>query len=117
MSTEAHVLAIGKFNPQIKELLDYPADWYDNCTIETTVVTHLFQCNSRWEVKLIADGLGIDPYDLSQHYLDNDYVLHKVPERDWSAISECGRDDWSHDLWRLLVLAEWGFNFIFVLDV
>ncbi len=70
MGMAAEIFAIGLFQPEIVDCLGYPADKYQNTKPGTRIVVHIIEVDGTGQSRLLADCLGIDPWDFNQHELD-----------------------------------------------
>lgn len=69
MGMEACVLAIGGFGDDVKDILDYPADWYDDVKPGVVVTRTFFNCNTAEQSRELASALGTDADDFNTHHI------------------------------------------------
>jgi hypothetical protein len=69
MGMDACVLAIGGFGDDVKDILDYPSDWYDDVRPGAVVTRTFFNCCTTQQSEELASALGVEPRDLNTHHI------------------------------------------------
>ena len=64
---DAELLAIGNFSKSIVDCLDYPANFYDDTPDGSLIITHVCYSNNSECSKLLAEALGISPWQFEMH--------------------------------------------------
>lgn len=78
MGAESYVTAIGKFSKLVQDVLNYPADWYDDVPEGTPVITDLLACRTDASSHRLAEALGVDFNDFKTHKFDPEFVSASV---------------------------------------
>ncbi len=108
MSTRSHIMAAGKYKPEISDLLEYSADFYKDTLPSTTVFTTLFECVTCDQSRMLAEYCGVQVWDFNTHEIKIEFCslpsLDELSER-----LECGVGETA----RMLRLKAAGFKFFF----
>lgn len=67
MGMDAELLAIGKFSAEIAGHLDYPRNFYIDTPEDSTIITGVCDCVTTDGSELLAEALGIDPWQFQEH--------------------------------------------------
>ena len=107
---EATLMAMGPYSPAVAPFLEYAEEFYKDTRIGATVLTTVFFCNTTDSSRGLAQALGIDPWDFSQHFipaekLDED---RQAEIKTWA--EELGKQE---DLPDFDALRAHGFTFIY----
>ena len=60
MSASAKILAVGPYSSEIRDLLCYPANYYDDLKIGVTVAAELFHVSTRSAVRDLMEALKMN---------------------------------------------------------
>lgn len=109
----ADILAIGPYNPEITQYLNYPPDYYRSTQPGTLVVAELFGIvEGSGASSKFASCLGIpDPWDFNQHNIDPGKIDVKRLYVLFHELSE--GEEYLKQLNALVALRDHGFKFIF----
>ena len=69
MGMEAHILAIGKFSPDISHCLEYGEEEYIGVEPGALVVTHFCPCVGSTSSRELADALGVSCWNFNTHHI------------------------------------------------
>lgn len=113
MSTSAHILALGPYDPQIADCLEYPPGWYGDTKPGSVVFAEFFEVYTRDGAQELARAFGAQLWGFSTHEL--------VPANFEAAAASLGEmfgeDELAHNLQQLCQLAAVpGWRFFFRLD-
>jgi len=114
MSTEAHILAIGKFGKDIEDCLDYPAEYYTDMATDNMVTTELFYCVTRQSSEDLAEMFNIEKWNFNTYYMSNKYV--KLDTSFLQMLNDDYESVFNGDLKRYNDLKAAGFDFIYMLS-
>ncbi len=93
MGRDAMIVCVGCFQSDLKDILDYPAEWYDD-TKEGSLVTrsYLLNCDTSEQSTGLAKALGVDYWDFNTHQLKMDKI-------DWNALIELSEEcaEWDEE--------------------
>ncbi len=111
MGMYAEILAIGKFNSDLAEHLEYSDYYYKNTRDGAPIIEHLFGIVEGSSLsREFANLLGVsDPWDFNQHKLDT----QKFDKAGLKLFVEI-YDDYDYDLDKLNVLIDAEFEFYFL---
>jgi len=105
MSYNGCIIAIGKFNHNIKYDLEYPDEYYNNTKKGTTVLTHLCYCETSSKTEELANAINCEILNFNTHELNpNDF--------NYDILDDLFPDDIS----RLVKLVKNNFKFYFMPD-
>ena len=85
MGMDACVLAVGPFGDKVRDMLDYPEDYYEDVKDGAIVTKHLFTCNTTDQSKQLAAALGIDAWNFNTHNISGAMAMAAV---DFKALYE-----------------------------
>ena len=70
----AEVYAVGPYSSELRDSLDYPAEYYGNLKPGMMVIVSLANAYGREEVDRLGAAFGIDAADFNQHHLKAEHV-------------------------------------------
>ena len=114
MSTEAHILAIGKYGKDIGHCLDYHADFYKDTAPDSIVTTELFHCITRDSSSDLAEMMGVEMWNFNTYYKSNKYV--KLDNVLWGIFINSYGSEYINEKKRFIELKASGFDFIYMLS-
>jgi len=91
MGLDADIICIGKFSKEIEDCLEYDCEFYKDTAPGTTVITHVFHCNTSDQSKWLAKALGGEAWDFNTHHINKDKV-------NWVALYEMMYTEWDKEL-------------------
>lgn len=113
MSMDADVIGIGPFSQDIIDLLDYPAEYYDNVKHGAIIVVTVFRAPSTESSYLLASALGVDAWDFNTHKIDPKNVkMQELEEFVGGATTHS-----LEDVTRFIKFVGKGFTFFYCLNV
>ncbi len=77
MGMNAELLAIGEFQENIADSLDYDKSYYKNLLYGDKVITTVFKCNTSEQSRALAEILGFDAWDFREHFVKS-YLIMKI---------------------------------------
>ena len=80
MSSQAQLIAVGKYYPSVKDALDYEAGAYSDIYSGTMVNTCPIHCETSGTSRDLADALGIKQHDLGNHWLNWAKVINRTQD-------------------------------------
>lgn len=106
MGMDAELLAIGPYSPEIKDHLEYPANYYSDTPIGATIITLVGVSVTTVQSEQMARALGINPWQFQEHcYLEGDNA-------DLELLME-SMEGYEDDLADFLALKAHGFKFFY----
>lgn len=91
MSHNAELLAIGNFSNDIKDILDYPPEYYEDTPEGSIICTGLAWMPTTDSSERLAEAFGIDSWKFEEHV----FIPSKV---DWDLLSELEKRTCNDDL-------------------
>lgn len=112
MGLNSYILAVGKFNNNVKDCLEYPDEFYDNTKDGTTVTATLFYCDTSSQSNMLAECLDIGVWDFNTHVIkDSAFCVNNLKQ---FIDNEYNGEDYCRSLERFKILVENDFKFIFL---
>lgn len=109
MGTNAHLLAIGPYKPEIAKYLAYPEEYYRNVREGVTVVAHVLWCVTTSQSHALANALGVRFLDFNTHDMGNGRLSQSMTL--YSEFADLGFE--LEDVTAFEALRNAGFRFIF----
>jgi hypothetical protein len=81
MGMNAELLAIGSFQENISDSLDYDKKYYEGLIYGDKVITTVFKCNTTHQSEGLAEILGFNPWDFKEHFVKS-YLIRKAKMED-----------------------------------
>jgi len=106
MGMDAELLAIGKYTKEIRDNLEYPADFYDDTPEGATIITVVGTCCNTSDSRLLAEVFNISPWQFQEHC---DLSGEGVDLDQLTMVFEYG-----HDVKSFQVLRDHGFKFYYM---
>jgi hypothetical protein len=106
MGMNAELLAIGEFQENIADSLDYDKSYYKNLLYGDKVITTVFKCNTSEQSIELAEILGFDAWDFREHFVKS-YLIKKIKFEDLFMYFDEG------EIAKFERLIQHGFTFIY----
>ena len=108
MGMDAELLAIGPYHPDLVNCLDYPASYYTDTPVGSTIIITVGISATTEQSSNMASALRIDPWQFQEHcnLTGDDVDLELLTESFGENAEKCVCD--------FLKLREYGFKFFYM---